>query len=854
MSERSGYRDRVKHGVVWMMLSSLVAKGGTFAAQIVLGWLLLPEDFGLFSIALSVTSFVQIIRDGGMRKILVQKGERRYAGLIRPVFWIAALCNALAALVIALLAYPVAWLYGEAILAPMMLVMAIGPLIGTAETIHRAALSVRMEYRELAYLNAVNGVARSAGLIVFALLGFGAMSFAWPAVVAPIAGWIVGVWFNGPLGVWGSLRRRLWPVLLRTTWWMMIGSGGLTVIRLGPYAILGLFVSKWTLGEFYFAFQLILQFEIIVALNLQSVLLPTLSAIKDTGARHQAAVVRACRSLTVLSSIAGMGIGAVAPDLMRFVWGDRWVGAVIAVQIMAVVFPLRMVQSVVEPALMSRGRWVSWARLMWVYAGVIVVASLIGGWLSGSAGGLALAVGVGYVVSTAVLGAMAWRALGFTGMGLIANMAPAWLTVVAVYGLVLFGRAALGLNGDADRWVLAARMVGVGLVYALVCAAVLRVIAARVLVDLCDALPGRLSGIATRALGLAGVAPGDPGTGLSAHPLAGAVSRGAWWAALAGLVVWWGAWSMRAEVWWADVLMSAGAPAVFGLSALAVVGVWRVGRARRWVLVVLAAGALVALGQGRRVFPEPDGAGSADGGGAVRVLTLNVGLDNTDVEGVLGAIRGAGADVVVCTEPYWEIFESVVRDRGGRIRGELGYEHHAHRRREGLERTPILVMSRWALTPIEGIGDDAGVGVVVERPEAEGGAFVVLAAHPASPRSAARWAAGNAEIERLCDAYLDTEQALAGYPLLVAGDLNSGALGVRDAVLRARLGVRRSKAILTLGGTFPSRVSIFGVAIDDVWHGPGWSVRRWDSVRVSGSDHVGVSVVLGPTQAEAMDP
>ena len=855
MSERSGYRDRVKLGVVWMVLSSLVAKGGTFAAQIVLGWILLPDDFGVFSIALSVTSFVQIIRDGGMRKILVQKGERRYAGLIRPVFWIAALCNTGAALVIALLAYPMAALYGEPILAPMMLVMALGPLVGTAETIHRASLSVRMKYRELAVVNAVNGLARSASLIVFALMGFGAMSFAWPALVAAIAGWIAGVWYNGSLGVWGSLGLRLWGTLLRTTWWMMLGSGGLTVIRLGPYAILGLIVSTATLGEFYFAFQLILQFEIVVALNLQSVLLPTLSAIKDTGARHQSAVIRAVRSLTALSSIAGMGIGVIAPDLMRFVWGDRWLGAVIAVQIMAMVFPLRMVQSVIEPALMSRGRWVSWAKLMWIYAGIIVVASVLGGRMSSSAGGLALSIGIGYLISTFVLGAMSWRTLGFDRDrgGLFSNMAPSWVVVSGVYLLVLLGRAAMGINGDADRVVLGIRMIGVGLVYGAMSLITLRVLSPGVLVDLSEALPGRVSGIVLRVFGLE-----DHGKerGRFRARLIRMCSRFTWWIALLGLIVWWSCWALRADVWWCDVVMSLGAPVVVVLGALSVIGACGVDRVRKLVVLALASGSLLVLAQGRRVFPETRAI--EEGSGSLRVLTMNIGLDNSDVDGVVSLIVEEDADIVVCAEPYWKIFESVVRDQGGDITTALGYTHRVYRRREALVKTPILVMSRWALTPIQGMSDEGGLAMVVERPEALGGAFVLLAAHPASPRNGERWGAGNTEIEILCSSYLQHAQHLADLPVLVAGDMNCGGMSLRDGMLRDRLGVSRSKPILTLGGTFPSEVSIVGVAIDDVWHDAAWAVRRWSRVPVPGSDHVGVSVELGldgaREQSEAEGP
>ena len=56
-----------------MLLNTGAAKILGVIAQIMLGWLLSHDDFALYAIAVSVTSFTALLSDNGLRNFLIQK-------------------------------------------------------------------------------------------------------------------------------------------------------------------------------------------------------------------------------------------------------------------------------------------------------------------------------------------------------------------------------------------------------------------------------------------------------------------------------------------------------------------------------------------------------------------------------------------------------------------------------------------------------------------------------------------------------------------------------------------------------------------------------------------------------------
>jgi hypothetical protein len=78
----------IVRGGVLVALSSIAARGASFFAQLVLGRLLLPEDFGVYAIALTFTTLAASA-NSVLRSFLVDalKKDWDFGGLYRLVMW-----------------------------------------------------------------------------------------------------------------------------------------------------------------------------------------------------------------------------------------------------------------------------------------------------------------------------------------------------------------------------------------------------------------------------------------------------------------------------------------------------------------------------------------------------------------------------------------------------------------------------------------------------------------------------------------------------------------------------------------------------------------------------------------------
>src|SRR5687768_3960266 len=116
---------RTLGGFVWATANTVVSKLLGLLGQIVLAKLLLPEDFGLVAMALTVAAFVNIVRDAGLQQVLVHRGSEfpRWAG---PAAWMSGTLGVGAMLVMAAAAPLAAWFYQRPELSPLILLLAIG--------------------------------------------------------------------------------------------------------------------------------------------------------------------------------------------------------------------------------------------------------------------------------------------------------------------------------------------------------------------------------------------------------------------------------------------------------------------------------------------------------------------------------------------------------------------------------------------------------------------------------------------------------------------------------------------------------------------------------------------------------
>ncbi len=310
------------------------------------------------------------------------------------------------------------------------------------------------------------------------------------------------------------------------------------------------------------------------------------------------------------------------------------------------------------------------------------------------------------------------------------------------------------------------------------------------------------------------------------------ISRMALWAS-AGVLAWAGLWLVSGWVFAVDLAVSFQSVAVVCAGVLVAV----CALLRRWVAVGVC-GLAVAVGgwplvQGRSVSVGPVDVLSPPGPGVVRIVSFNIGPESPVWEEDMRRVLGWHADAVVLLETPPTLWRMVERDGG--LRG-AGWSSVHRSWVEGLV-SPCFVLSRH---PLERVGlpgvEHGDRDILLTRVGTGSGELLVLAVHPHSPRTRARWELGNAMMARTMAGAVPEAERL-GLPLVMAADLNAGPAAWRSRAARAA-GLRMAKPLTGGWGTFAaSWAGPLRVQIDDVWVGPGVRVVGWSSLAPIGSDH-----------------
>ncbi len=502
---------RVGGGLTWLFVATLVVKVASLANIAILGALLGKEDFGIFGAAIGVAALVNVLRDGGVRHILIQKGIHRFAGLVGPIYAWTLVLNLLAAAILCGLGPVLVRVHGNPEYLMVMVTLGISAGIYGPSMIYRAKLAMEHRYKAVATMNASGAIVRYIAMIALALAGAGPLTFTWSLVISAAFEWLYGLYLTRDPLVRFAPKTRLWPAIWARAKWLLLGAIALAFLRQGDYLVLSFLLSESVMGIYVFAYMIGDQVKSLLASNLQQVLLPTMAAFQHDAKRHVASVLRVSGALTLVASGFAGGIAVTIDPLQQIIWQGKWTDAVPAIQALSLCFALRLLAAVQESALSSTGRFrlQFWALLAQGF-GMVAVAG-VGGLLYPDDPGM-IAAGIGLYFVTGVTGVTAWslRKAGVPVMAFLGTVLRPWglLTVLAL--IVILADTMLG--NTLGGWASAAhsngfhihvlRLVALTVVYGLISAVAVRLLLAGTLRDLLKITPARLAGPARLVLGL----------------------------------------------------------------------------------------------------------------------------------------------------------------------------------------------------------------------------------------------------------------------------------------------------------------------------------------------------------------
>jgi len=404
-------------GLAWSLLGNVGIKACSFALGLVLARLLTPADFGVYAVALAVTGFAMHINDAGIIAACVQ-----WRGKLEEM----APTGAVIALLSSLFVYGVLWLSAPAFATlsgapeatPVVRLLTLIIVVDGITAVRVAALLRRFEQHRLTKANMVGCLVNAAVALPLAFSGAGAFSFAWGQLSGQaFTGVLLFTMAKVPIKL--GFDRPIAKKLFRFGLPLAASLGIEAVLLNADYVIVGNLLGVAAVGYYLLAFNVSSWVPGLIGTAVRYVSVPSFSRLAERDSETLELGVR--RSVPLLVSAVlpvAVVMAILAPQLVDFLYGDKWAPAAIALRYLTVLMVVRMLTSLAFDILTGLGSTVYtvWLNAGWAVA--LVPALWMGAHLDGIRGA-AIAHGV---VAVFVALPLAVLALHKAGVSLVATL------------------------------------------------------------------------------------------------------------------------------------------------------------------------------------------------------------------------------------------------------------------------------------------------------------------------------------------------------------------------------------------------------------------------------------------------
>jgi O-antigen/teichoic acid export membrane protein len=419
----SDVNRKMAAGIAWMSLMRLGVKGLGLISTVVLARLLVPGDFGLVAMAMSVVSGLELFRAFSFDVALIQKSDAD-----RSYYDTAWTLNVLFGVALALILLGItpfaAEFFKEPRLQVVMQLIALGVFVSGFENIGVVAFRKDLDFRKEFLLRVVQKACSTAICLSFAFL----LKNYWALVIGTVADNILGVLITY---VAHPFRPRFSLAMSRhlvsfSKW--LLATNVLYFFRdRGADYVLGRVAGASTLGLFTISVDIanLPTAEIIAPIN--RAVLPAYAKMAHDLEQLRQGFLNVIGFVLALALPAGFGIAVTSDLIVNVLLGTKWAAAAPTISILAISGAINALQTnsgVVHYA-MGRPRTVatmSMVHVLFLFPSVVWAAYYYG------------AIGIAWAnlaAIVAIVPANFWIVLRRLHLSIPRLLAVAWRPIVA---------------------------------------------------------------------------------------------------------------------------------------------------------------------------------------------------------------------------------------------------------------------------------------------------------------------------------------------------------------------------------------------------------------------------------------
>ena len=347
-------RDRsLASGLAWTAGAKWATQVLSWASTLIVARLLTPADYGIIGMAGVYLGFVQMVSEFGLGTALIQNRDLDRTQIARINGLSVLIGVALFALSCAL-ALPIALFFHEHAVRLVVLVLASTYVITSLQVVPRALLARELRFRGLAAIESAEALIQTVATLAFAIAGARYWAIVFGSIVAKVGSTAMLLIVRPHRVAWPRQLSQLHRVLT-FGWQVVVSRLAWYAYSNADFAVVGRLLGEKALGAYSFGWNI----ASIPADKLNTVLgrviVPILAEVQGDAAAVARYLLRLSEGLAVLVLPASVGMALVAPQFVQFALGERWMAAVVPLQLLSVHVTVRCINSVFAQALLAIG-------------------------------------------------------------------------------------------------------------------------------------------------------------------------------------------------------------------------------------------------------------------------------------------------------------------------------------------------------------------------------------------------------------------------------------------------------------------------------------------------------------------
>lgn len=346
---------QVRTAVIWRSGSQVLTQIVSWASTLIVIRLLAPEDYGLFAMAQVMLVLLSTMNGWGLASALIREDEVSEERL-RQTLGMLVILNGSLALIQFLAAPLVALWFEQPMVTQLLRVQSVLYLAVPFCALPHAMLSRRMDFRRPAQVRLAAALAGASTALVGALSGWGV----WTLVTAPLV-----MLLTEAIGMTWAARAPIRPSFRFAGARHIAGFGGvMTATQIfwfvqsqADVMIAGRVLDPHSLGVYTTGLFLAQLMAAKFVPPINEVAYAAYSRQQSDGEAHliAPALLATIRLVMLVGLPAYAGLAVVAPVLVPVLLGDKWLGIVPILPILAGAMAMLTLQILFAPAINARG-------------------------------------------------------------------------------------------------------------------------------------------------------------------------------------------------------------------------------------------------------------------------------------------------------------------------------------------------------------------------------------------------------------------------------------------------------------------------------------------------------------------